>query len=211
MSESESFEELDNTPLLESPPKRKLKSKPKNSPKKKVRVDNREPPAKHWCLTWNDYDDETFPVLDEFAQESCSYMIYQQEVGEEEGRPHIQCYFELKQKKRRGTIVNLLGGLGGQSLHLEKRRGTRQAARNYCKKEETRAEGTQFTEHGEFGPAAGKRNDLERAVELAKSNAPTDAFIEAIPGSYIRYSKGKIKSKLAGQFLNFLIYRYQSC
>lgn len=164
--------------------KRPLKPKSK-PPKKKVKVDNRQPPAKHWCFTWNNYDEDTFTLLDEYFSDKCSYMIYQEEIGEE-GTPHLQGYMELKTKKRKQTIVNEIS----TNLHLEKRRGTRAAARNYCKKVDSRKPGTEPTEHGEFGPSQGKRNDLELAVELAKAEAPTDEFVERLPGSFIRYTKG---------------------
>lgn len=214
MSDSEdsfSFESLSDSQLdkpieVTKPPNKKPK---KAVPKKKVKVNNREPPARHWCFTWNDYDDDTFPMLDDFAIEYCHYMVYQQEKGEENQRDHLQGYFELKVKKRKGTIVNLLH----QNIHLEKRRGTRIAARNYCMKEETRLGLSEPIEHGTFSKVSGeqgKRNDINTAVQLAKDNASTDAFVEQIPGTYVRYSKGIKKGDRTNRPVLFLFGTFSS-
>lgn len=190
MSESESNEIIENLSSTDElnvvvQPKRKLKSKPKKqSAKKKQKVV--EQPAIGWMLTHNNYNEEDLVILDEFAAESCKYMIYQQEVGEQ-GTPHIQCYLELKTKKRMTWILNNLKL--SRPPHLEKRREARAACIKYCSKKETRKENTEFVVHGTDG-GQGKRNDLTRAVELAKAQAPIQQFVEEIPGTYIRYSKG---------------------
>lgn len=63
------------------------------------------------------------------------YLTWQLELGQQL-TPHLQMYFEFNQPIRRSQIYKILG-----SGHLEPRRGTREQARDYCQKEETRLDG----------------------------------------------------------------------
>lgn len=68
------------------------------------------------------------------------YLIYQQERGESsEGRIHIQGYVELLEKK--GVTFVKQAILRHPTAHLERKRGSRDQARDYCRKEAGRVLG----------------------------------------------------------------------
>ncbi len=102
------------------------------------------------CFTLNN---PTAPVL--FNEEKMDYLIMQLEVGEE-GTTHIQGYCELKTQQRLNAVKALLGG---PTVHIEARRGTQQQAIDYCKKDDTRAPGSEPKEFG-TPKKQGKRNDI---------------------------------------------------
>lgn len=89
------------------------------------------------------------------------YAIWQQETGEN-GTTHYQGYIELKTPRRIAWMQKLI-----PRAHFETRKGSREQARDYCKKEETRTAGP--WEHGTFEQERGKRNDLLRLQEMLKS------------------------------------------
>lgn len=88
------------------------------------------------------------------------YCVFQKEKCPDTGRMHFQGYVELTKPMRIGAVQELLNI---KNAHLEKRRGNRDQARDYCMKEESRVEGP--WEIGEFGKGQGKRTDL---IELKK-------------------------------------------
>lgn len=95
-----------------------------------------------WCFTLNNPEehgivDDVLPVL---AQER--YVVWQRERGEN-GTPHIQGYIELHNPVRLSAMKLWL-----PSAHFEVRRGTREQARAYCMKEDTRDAGP--WERGDF-------------------------------------------------------------
>jgi len=104
------------------------------------------------CFTLNNPSD---PIA--FDVEKMHYLVYQREIGEN-GTPHFQGYCELKKQTAMSVVKELLGG---PTVHLEKRRGTAGQAIAYCKKDETRTEGSQPVEFGEpKATSQGARSDL---------------------------------------------------
>lgn len=109
----------------------------------------------------------TYFKLPELIEKHCNklatlkkfrYLIAQLEQCPTSNRIHIQGYIEFNGKQSIREIQKLCPG-----IHLEIRRGTRQQARDYCKKTETSV-GT-VIELGEFKTEQGKRNDIERIKE----------------------------------------------
>lgn len=111
------------------------------------------------------------------------YVSFQLEKGEN-GTPHYQGYVEFfKQKRYAWCSKNIAPGW------WKKREGTREQARAYSQKGDTRIEGP--WEHGEFlEKGAGRRADLERVVELAEQGKSFDEIARAEPLSVIRYPRG---------------------
>lgn len=138
------------------------------------------PMSKFWCFTLNNPDLENTPVFD---QERVAYAVYQVERGEQ-GTLHLQGYVELTQNMRMVGVKNLFGGWA-QRAHWEKRRATRDAAREYCMKEETRVQGP-----FEFGVwqsrSQGKRSDLANVVELIKQGKTMKELLEEYPEVTVR-------------------------
>lgn len=97
---------------------------------------------------------------------------------------------ELHKTIRMGGVKKFMG----LTVHLEKRQGTREQARAYCMKPETRD--TSVLESGpwEFGEFAeggqGHRSDLDSVAALVQEGKTIQEIAEAYPVQYIKYSKG---------------------
>lgn len=130
------------------------------------------------CFTINNPDE----LLDPELWETCSYCVYQHEMGEN-GTSHFQGYAEFK-GKHRFTYYAKLPGL--ERAHLEVRRGTGTQAANYCMKEEGRLEGPY--EWGEM-KEQGKRSDLEAIRRELDENKPMKRIAEDHFSSWCRYHK----------------------
>lgn len=112
--------------------------------------------ARHWCFTLNNPTEEELSTISGISATSraLQYMVYQLEEGSN-GTTHIQGYVEFNQALRFGMVKRLIS----PRIHLEKRRGTRDQARDYCMKEDTRIDGP--FEFGEWIPGGqGRRTDL---------------------------------------------------
>lgn len=108
--------------------------------------------ARNYCFTVNN-PLEDVPL--EFPS-TVKYAVYQLECGAQ-GTKHYQGYMELD-KPHTMTAVKKWEGVW-EKAHLEKRLGTRDQARAYCMKADSRVLGP--WEHGEFtGHGAGSRTDL---------------------------------------------------
>ena len=144
-------------------------------------ADNKQP-LRAWCFTVNNptgpLDFETGPG------KLVRYAIYQEEVGEE-GTRHFQGYMELSKPARFTQIKALHPVL--ERGHFEKRFATRDQARDYCRKADTRSAGP--WEFGQWIEGQGERTDLQsvkRALDEGKSdvNIATDHFEH-----WVRYRK----------------------
>lgn len=126
--------------------------------------------------------------LDEFKSKLISldrvnYAIFQLEIGES-GTPHIQGYMELSKQTR----VSWLQSNVHQGMHVEKRKGTRTQAREYCRKEETRTEGP--VEVGAWvEDTKVNRIDLDRVAKCVREGGLRRAA-EEYPDTFIRHSRG---------------------
>ena len=117
--------------------------------------------AQRWCFTLNNPTTQitALPVHGR-------YVSWQLETGES-GTPHYQGYLELTQPVRLTPLVRWLPG-----AHFEKSRGTRDQARDYTRKEESRTDGP--WELGDWiSGGQGRRTDLldvKRAVDEGASS-----------------------------------------
>ncbi len=109
------------------------------------------------CWTLNNPEEATV-----FDDDTMQYLVYQEEIGES-GTYHFQGYCEFLTALCLNTVKRLLGGDG---VHVERRRGTQDQAIDYCKREfnedgtPKRIPGTDVFEEGERRQQ-GKRVDLE--------------------------------------------------
>lgn len=131
------------------------------------------------CFTLNNPSDEELEKLRGFFRsDDCSYGCFQMERGEN-GTPHAQGYFELTKQVRANTLKTMVG----RRVHLEARRGTRDQARAYCRKADTR-----ISEPEEFGEwrgsrSQGKRNDIVCAKEMLDEGKSMLDVFESVPAS----------------------------
>ncbi len=120
------------------------------------------------------------------------YFVFQKEVAES-GTPHFQGYLETVNKVRFTAVKNCLGI---PQLHLEQRKGTRLEAVNYCRKDETRAEGEIVHEYpyvvndSNASGNQGKRSDLKDAAKQLLDTRDLCKVAEDYPTTFIRYAKG---------------------
>ncbi|QBX89262.1 replication associated protein [Apis mellifera virus-4] len=108
--------------------------------------------ARTWVFTINNPESP----LDFSDKGDVRYCVYQEETGEN-GTRHYQGYLELT----RTYTLNMLKKLKGfERAHFEQRRGTRDQARQYAMKEDTRVAGP--WEHGVWVRSGqGNRTDLD--------------------------------------------------
>nr|QKV51052.1 putative replication associated protein [Crucivirus sp.] len=139
--------------------------------------------AKHWCFTLNDADDNLdYTDVIEIWGQHADYLVFQEEKGDEDTK-HYQGYLEFKKPMRLTAIVNLTKMF---KPHWEKRKGTRDQARDYCMKEDTRVSGP--WEHGIWnGAAQGKRSDLIEVATAIRERKTQREIFEEFPGSTLRY------------------------
>lgn len=88
--------------------------------------------ARAWILTWNNYTEQDTETLTQLAQENCSDYVWQPEVGKE-GTPHLQIALYFKSARTFSQVKKML-----PKCHIEKARNWN-AAKAYCRKEDTRA------------------------------------------------------------------------
>ena len=122
------------------------------------------PGARAWCLTLNlkEYEPGTGGTM--LTLGTARYVIWQVEQGAA-GTYHLQGYVEFHETKRMPAVKNWVGD---NTVHLETRCGTREEARDYCKKDDTRVEGP--WELGDFGAGGqGRRSDSALAVEILRA------------------------------------------
>lgn len=120
--------------------------------------------ARAWVFTCYDLLLKTH--LDEHLPQEIRYLVCQVEAGNEAHRRHLQGYVELVRPVRRRQLATILGIPG---IHLEPRRGTRDQARDYARKEDTRVQGP--WEYGTWIGGQGARSDLAAVRELVDSGA----------------------------------------
>jgi hypothetical protein len=131
---------------------------------------SRPSPAKDYLFTWNNPDRDLAQFVSDVRQSwsDLEYMVVQLERGES-GTPHLQGFCIFKRKLRITQLKKLPHG--AKYFHWEKRRGTREQARDYCMKEDTREDGP--VEIGEMPVSEqGKRSDLHRIAELITGGTP---------------------------------------
>lgn len=110
------------------------------------------------------------------------YCVYQKECGEKEGTFHLQGYVEFKNEKRLSYFKKKC-----PRAHVEKRKGTRVEAREYCMKEDTRVEGPFEFGYWHEPKGKGKRSDLDSIREAIKGGASDSKIADDFFGSWVRY------------------------
>lgn len=141
---------------------------------------DKTPQIRHWCFT--SYED-AWPA---WIPDKMVYQVYQIEVCPDSGRFHIQGYVEFKRSVRLNSAKKLIKL---PTAHLEPRQGSRQQARNYCMKEESRSlnDDAGPYEYGEWTEGETKRSELHDCiVGIQEGKAWKDLVIEN-PSCAIRY------------------------
>ncbi len=137
-----------------------------------------------WCFTLF-CEGSTKSAANAFElKEKTRYIIWQQEKCPDTGKEHYQGYVELSTPMRLKAVKEVLGY---STIHLELRRGTRDEARAYCCKSESKMAGPWELGSWDSG-GSGKRNDLDEAAKTIREEG-LNAVADANPGQFIRLQK----------------------
>lgn len=139
--------------------------------------------SEYWCFTLNNPLCEVKVFEEAFLEHfPCSYLVFQLEKGEN-GTPHFQGYCEMQSRTYFEDLKAFM-----PEIHWEQRKGSAKQASDYCQKEESRIDGPWITGACSF-QSAGRRNDLETAIETLKSTG-FRACAEHHPSTFVKYFKG---------------------
>jgi len=120
------------------------------------------------------------------------YCIFQLERGAATGRVHAQGYIEFSGPTRLAGCNRLFVG------HWEVRRGSRDQARDYCRKPDGRVEGP--FEQGEWGAGGqGARVDLLAVKAAIDSGASESSIADDFFVPYIKYARGLNRYRILRQ------------
>lgn len=173
--------------------------------------------SRGWCFTLNNYTEDEFNAIKQIC---CTYLVVGEEVGEQEGTPHLQgyVYFEtLKSFKQVKIYI--------PRAHIEIQKGRYDANFSYCTKEgkyfekgvlpvyDKAARGQKGNESEQKRwldakelAKAGRIDELpadiywrfyRTAKEIARDNMPKKEDAEDVTGIWIHGPAGCGKSKLA--------------
>ena len=139
-----------------------------------------------WCFTLNNPDG--LLDFDDFAD--ARYLVYQMELAPTTNTPHFQGYVEFDRPKRLSAVRRILN-----AAHWEPRRATRDEARAYCMKLETRIDGPYESGIWEIG-GQGARSDVYSLHQMIKSEKSEEEILESMPLMWFRFHNAITKAKL---------------
>lgn len=141
-----------------------------------------------WTL-FLDYDeDKEQDLYDNWESwNQVKYCVFQPEVCPTTGKTHFQGYTEFIKGVRISTIQRRFPG-----IHVEKRQGTSDQARDYCIKAESRLPGCEPSEIGKFVPGRGPgyRSDLTGAAEAISKGESLKSIATRDPVIFVKYHRG---------------------
>lgn len=131
--------------------------------------------SRHYALTF--YTEPTCNLPN-----GVRYAIYGKETCPTTGNTHWQAYIELFNSQRPSFLKK---AWNDNTLHHEMRRGTRDQARDYCKKENN------FKEFGKWIKGQGHRTDLEEiGLALTSGESTLTQIMENAPATFCQYRNG---------------------
>lgn len=135
--------------------------------------------SRSWCFTLNNPDG----AIDFAELPYCRYGIAQLEIADS-GTVHYQGYVELTRTVRLSHMRTWLNG-----AHFEPRKGTRDEARNYCRKPETQLEPP--IEFGDWGTGSqGRRMDILALKSAVDQGATLEKVWDLYPLEFLKYNRG---------------------
>lgn len=138
--------------------------------------------SRSWLVTIPGNATETFRPL----KRGMRYACWQMENGSKSGYIHIQGYVELTKPQRLSWLKK---SLNRDDIHCEPRKGTRDQARAYCMKEDTRVEGPWEEGTWEQG-GQGHRTDLDDIYGMLKEGKSLLEVLEEHPATFMRMTRG---------------------
>jgi len=159
---------------------------------------------RNWCFT-------TFSLPPKVPEgnKHFRYCVYQIEKCPETDRNHAQGYVEFTRTMRMKAIKT---AFQDDSMHLEPRQGSREQARAYCMKEDTRVEPPK--EYGTWEVQPGKRIDLAAARETIlgkrkRDDLYKDPTLDSIMTKYPRWAENVLSTKHVDRKVEIELYDWQ--
>lgn len=166
-------------------------------------------PSRAFCLTiQTPIEDPDWDDLDSIVGGSLRFVVWQLEQAPTTGQLHLQVYLEFS-KPVRPSVFKLFCArevdepLYEQStwcsgFHVEPRRASREAARQYCEVAEWKGESKGRVEGPWYWPSLaawdqggqGKRSDLSSACALLKSGGSLVDVARTQPETFVRFERG---------------------
>ncbi len=109
------------------------------------------------------------------------YAVYGEEICPQSKEIHWQSYVEFDKPCRYAAITKMYNN---ERIHIEKRRGTRDQARDYCMKD------GKYEEFGKWISGQGHRSDLKEITDSMKDGVKLTKIMLENPGTYCRYRSG---------------------
>lgn len=125
-------------------------------------------------------------LLHEAIWPDVRYMVVGREICPTTGTPHLQCYLQLKKKKRFNQVIEMFKSNFITDVHIERQRAKDpKKARDYCKEDGDWAEWGEFT-------GQGKRSDLHTVAEGINEGtfSSISDVINQYPVTYVRNHAG---------------------
>lgn len=142
-----------------------------------------------WVFTVNDnaraWAEGIMEVTYNNNKEAIKYICGQLEVAPETGNLHFQGYVQLAKSQRLSFLKNNIHS----TAHFEVQKGNNSQAREYCRKQETRAENAEFLEFGSFVGKAGARTDLTGIRDAILGGASHRELINNHVNEYGKYTR----------------------
>lgn len=127
-------------------------------------------------------------------QDKVRYLVFQREVCPKTKRLHLQGYLELKTPMRYKAIDEMFSA----NMNFLKRRGTREEARDYCMKSDSRDPQPNSGPH-EAGiwnkDGSGHRSDLDSLCEMLADGASQRQLYQQSPATWCRNYRALAKAE----------------
>lgn len=144
--------------------------------------------VRNWCFTYNHPEHDADEVTQMLIHAGALYVVFQHEAGDPKngtiGTPHYQGYVEFDTKHRLAAVKKMITS----TVHWEKRLGTREQARDYCMKDDTRIAGP--FEYGSWRQKRGARTDLLDMHAAVRSGASRREIVNQYPVTAAQYPQG---------------------
>ncbi len=149
--------------------------------------------GRNWCFRISNPTEDPEPLL--WPHFRC--CLFQHEIGELTGTPHIQGYIEFSESMRRHAVIALFE----RGTEIQLRMGTKQHNIDYCSKDNTRDPEDETVwlpdEATVRANAQGARNDIHMFVQAIKDGDTNEDLVETYGSTYLRYYKGAEAVRLA--------------
>ncbi len=165
--------------------------------------------TQHVCFTANNYTAEGEQRLAAVTTNSrvtretkLTYLVYQREVGDNEGTPHLQGYLQCERKVAIESVTKFLQEILGTLVRTFDPNGSSEQNISYCTKDDTRVENSAPVIIGEpilieARPGQGKRTDLEAVRDAIMEGMSQEELESTFFREYAMYSRFLTQFKMS--------------